>query len=452
MDRSHLEEKGHNQQGGVRLESTGETWDRQAENDMETDNREGDYGSWKVLGRAPHLVRLQTGSSPDVELFGAPRRARPPMFNRLADTSSPAIVTTKVHPRTRQSPKYVRQSALDLLRGPATCRDTRRLSSRLLRSDDEAGTLAGYDMKGPQALQVTFALSEPSTMVNGGRALHFVFKVADRTATIKFYRDILGMKVLRHEEFKEGCEAACNGPYDNRWSKTMMGYGPEDSHFVIELTYNYNVHEYVLGNDFRGISVKNKKALDNAKAQGWPVEEVGQGRSVLTAPGGYKYFVHDEEPASGKDPVQGVTLASSDLKRSIQYWNELLGLKIFSQNDSSVTLGFAEDQAKLTLEKIDSPVDHATAYGRIAFSVPEAELSPIDVLIKEHNQTILTPLVTLPTPGKADVTVIILADPDGHEICFVGDEAFRQLSQVDPESDALVDRYIQKDEERSKSS
>ncbi|XP_017299166.2 glyoxalase domain-containing protein 4 [Diaphorina citri] len=241
-------------------------------------------------------------------------------------------------------------------------------------------------------------------------------------------------------------------PYDNRWSKTMMGYGPEDSHFVIELTYNYNVHEYVLGNDFRGISVKNKKALDNAKAQGWPVEEVGQGRSVLTAPGGYKYFVHDEEPASGKDPVQGVTLASSDLKRSIQYWNELLGLKIFSQNDSSVTLGFAEDQAKLTLEKIDSPVDHATAYGRVAFSVPEAELSPIDVLIKEHNQTILTPLVTLPTPGKADVTVIILADPDGHEICFVGDEAFRQLSQVDPESDAMVDRYIQKDEERSKSS
>ncbi|KAI5746885.1 hypothetical protein M8J77_009322 [Diaphorina citri] len=81
-------------------------------------------------------------------MSNAPRRARPPMFNRLADTSSPAIVTTKVHPRTRQSPKYVRQSALDLLRGPATCRDTRRLSSRLLRSDDEAGTLAGYDMKG----------------------------------------------------------------------------------------------------------------------------------------------------------------------------------------------------------------------------------------------------------------------------------------------------------------
>ena len=28
-----------------------------------------------------------------------------------------------------------------------------------------------------------------------GRALHWVFKVADRAATINFYRNILGMKV-----------------------------------------------------------------------------------------------------------------------------------------------------------------------------------------------------------------------------------------------------------------
>jgi len=28
---------------------------------------------------------------------------------------------------------------------------------------------------------------------------------------------------------------------------------------------------------------------------------------------------------------------------------------------------------------------------------------------------------------------------DGHEICFVGDEAFRELSQVDPQADKLLD-------------
>ena len=30
----------------------------------------------------------------------------------------------------------------------------------------------------------------------------------------------------------------------------MVGYGPEDSHFVIELTYNYGLGSYKLGNDF----------------------------------------------------------------------------------------------------------------------------------------------------------------------------------------------------------
>lgn len=31
----------------------------------------------------------------------------------------------------------------------------------------------------------------------------------------------------------------------------MVGFGPEDEHFVVELTYNYGVGEYKLGNDFR---------------------------------------------------------------------------------------------------------------------------------------------------------------------------------------------------------
>jgi catechol 2,3-dioxygenase-like lactoylglutathione lyase family enzyme len=43
------------------------------------------------------------------------------------------------------------------------------------------------------------------------RALHWVFKVAHREPTVRFYRQLLGMTPLRHEEFKEGCDAACNG-------------------------------------------------------------------------------------------------------------------------------------------------------------------------------------------------------------------------------------------------
>ncbi len=77
------------------------------------------------------------------------------------------------------------------------------------------------------------------------RALHFVFKVADRASTMAFYRDLLGMTILRHEEFEEGCKASCNGPYDGRWSKTMVGYGPEDVNFVVELTYNYTLIRFI---------------------------------------------------------------------------------------------------------------------------------------------------------------------------------------------------------------
>lgn len=31
----------------------------------------------------------------------------------------------------------------------------------------------------------------------------------------------------------------------------MVGYGPEDNHFVVELTYNYGIKHYAKGNDFR---------------------------------------------------------------------------------------------------------------------------------------------------------------------------------------------------------
>ena len=31
----------------------------------------------------------------------------------------------------------------------------------------------------------------------------------------------------------------------------MIGYGAEDSHFVLELTYNYGIGSYELGNDFQ---------------------------------------------------------------------------------------------------------------------------------------------------------------------------------------------------------
>uniref|UniRef100_A0A1B6DLV4 VOC domain-containing protein n=1 Tax=Clastoptera arizonana TaxID=38151 RepID=A0A1B6DLV4_9HEMI len=286
-------------------------------------------------------------------------------------------------------------------------------------------------------------------VVQNGRALHFVFKVADRAATAKFYLSVLGMKALRHEEFQEGCDAACNGPYDNRWSKTMVGYGPEDDHFVVELTYNYNVSKYEQGNDFQGITIRSSEAIQRAKKEGWPLKEEN-GFHVAEAPGGYKFYLINEPQPNNRDPVEKVTLSSSNLSKSLAFWNGILGLKIFSQEKDKAVIACNDSQAKLELKDIGKAIDHATAYGRIAFSVPAAEQPAIDKKIKETNNKILTPLITLDTPGKASVTVIILADPDGHEICFVDDESFRQLSEVDPKAEGLLFKYIQKDAERKK--
>jgi len=289
-----------------------------------------------------------------------------------------------------------------------------------------------------------FSLSKQVTM-SERRALHFVFKIGDRTQTMKFFRDILGMKVLRHEEFDEGCKATCNGPYDGKWSKTMIGYGPEENHFVAELTYNYGIGSYKLGNDFLGMTIQSSQVLANAKAQNWPVLTDEHNSQFLEAPGGYRFYVIDEPQPSGKDPVQKVTIASSNLEKSLKYWNELLSMKLIAKKESTALLSYGENQAKLELNDIKAEIDHCKASGRIAFACPSSQLPSIESQVKENNGTILTPLVSLDTPGKATVEVVILADPDGHEICFVGDEAFRQLSLADPEADRLLNEGVAAD-------
>ncbi|XP_071522345.1 glyoxalase domain-containing protein 4-like isoform X2 [Panulirus ornatus] len=250
--------------------------------------------------------------------------------------------------------------------------------------------------------------------------------------------------VLRHEEFEEGCKATCNGPYDGKWSKTMIGYGPEDNHFVCELTYNYGVSHYEMGNDFLGMYIESSEAIDRAKANSWPVKQEGE-HSVLEAPGGYKFFIANKPQPQDRDPVQQVVLASSNLERSVNYWRDLAGLTMYKKTDKAATFGFGDTQAKLVLQDIGEPVNHAKAFGRIAFAAPGADLPGIEKKMKEANQTIITPYISLDTPGKATVQVVILADPDGHEICFVGEEGFHELSQVDPKGNELLNEGIEKD-------
>lgn len=76
----------------------------------------------------------------------------------------------------------------------------------------------------------------------------------------------------------------------------MVGYGPEDTHFVVELTYNYGIHAYDKGNDFVSMTIRSKEALERAKKENWKVLE----GNVLEAPGGYKFHILEEPQPTDK--------------------------------------------------------------------------------------------------------------------------------------------------------
>ncbi|CAM9178207.1 unnamed protein product [Choristocarpus tenellus] len=253
---------------------------------------------------------------------------------------------------------------------------------------------------------------------------------------MNFYEKVLGLKVLRHEEFETGCEATCNGPYAGAWSKTMIGCGPEKENFALELTYNYGINEYKFGNDLQYISLQMDVQDAKAKAveEGWfTCDEIGGGGVLIHGPDSYRFKVLP--PVEGRvERFVSVGLRVDSLSKSTGYWVDLLGMKEFatlgkeSVSCPSATVGFGEEQVKLDLLEVNdgASVDHALSSGRVAFAC--GPVPPIHEAVVEAGGAVLTPPLTLPTPGKADVVVTIVADADAYEICFVGAEAFYDLA------------------------
>ncbi|GLI64999.1 hypothetical protein VaNZ11_008425 [Volvox africanus] len=298
------------------------------------------------------------------------------------------------------------------------------------------------------------------------RNLHWVFKVGDRTANIRFFEDFLLMEPLRHEEFSEGCTAACNGPYDGRWSKTMIGYGSEDDNFVLELTYNYGVKSYQLGNDYMGITIHNKRVYSNlvSKGLGTAVAYAGNGKQPgvtrtgsapamvdcleVAAPDGYRFWVLDEDPHPPLlSPITELCLHVTDLERSLAFWSGFLGFSARRPGPAEAVLSCGTGQCELRLVQLSAqqPLERGTAYGRVAFACSGEQLQQLEADVRAAGYTVHTPYVSLDTPGKATVQVVILQDPDGHEICFVGDAGFRALSMRDPAAPQLLAEALEKD-------
>ena len=76
------------------------------------------------------------------------------------------------------------------------------------------------------------------------RILHTMLRVNNLEESLKFYCDILGMKLLRQKEYPGG-----------EFTLAFVGYGDEADEAVIELTYNWGVDSYDLGNAYGHIAL-----------------------------------------------------------------------------------------------------------------------------------------------------------------------------------------------------
>jgi lactoylglutathione lyase len=76
------------------------------------------------------------------------------------------------------------------------------------------------------------------------RILHTMLRVGNLQKSIDFYTQVLGMKLLRQQDYPDG-----------KFTLAFIGYGEEATHTVIELTYNYGVESYDLGNGYGHIAL-----------------------------------------------------------------------------------------------------------------------------------------------------------------------------------------------------
>lgn len=131
------------------------------------------------------------------------------------------------------------------------------------------------------------------------RILHTMIRVGDLDRSIRFYKDILGMQLLRRTDYNQG-----------RFTLVFMGYGLESEQAVIELTYNWDTDGYDLGTGFGHIAIEVEDAyqacVEIKEGGGNVVREAGpmkHGTTVIAFvedPDGYKIELIQKNTGSTK--------------------------------------------------------------------------------------------------------------------------------------------------------
>jgi len=92
------------------------------------------------------------------------------------------------------------------------------------------------------------------------RLLHTMLRVGNLKKSIQFYTEIMGMKLLRQKDYPDG-----------RFTLAFVGYGDEKNNTAVELTHNWDIVSYELGNGFGHLAIEVDDvhaACDKIKQQG----------------------------------------------------------------------------------------------------------------------------------------------------------------------------------------
>ncbi len=92
------------------------------------------------------------------------------------------------------------------------------------------------------------------------RILHTMLRTGDLDRSIDFYTEVLGMRLLRKKDYPDG-----------EFTLAFLGYGDESENTVIELTYNWGVDQYDMGDAYGHIAIEVDdvyQAADDIKARG----------------------------------------------------------------------------------------------------------------------------------------------------------------------------------------
>lgn len=77
------------------------------------------------------------------------------------------------------------------------------------------------------------------------RILHTMLRVGDLDRSIRFYTEVLGMRLLRRKDYPAG-----------EFTLAFLGYGDEAANSALELTYNWGQDHYELGSGFGHIAIE----------------------------------------------------------------------------------------------------------------------------------------------------------------------------------------------------